>query len=366
MKNNSFAKNWLRKMHLWIALSTGVFVVILSITGAILIYAKDIQALINPHYWTVAEQPSTLPIADLLKKVETAAGQTATTVSTEPEHPDWAWQLRLKNGEYASVNPYTAGILLTYAFDDHLYGFTMSLHRWLLYRDADNNTTLRNWVSLVALLFIVEVLIGFYLWIKPKKRLKRLKINTRAKPKILLYQLHTVVGVFLFLPLLLIAFAGIGFNWKTPTAVIVNVLSPGQIESRPTVSEFTPGVSLNIDKAVANGLQALPQATLFRIYLPDSPSDALKLRVQMPGESHAYSWVWVNPYSGNVLQTYDASIASTATQVWNFKYKFHIGGFAGPVVEALWLIIALSPCFFVISGVYFWLKRKNGKKTQRK
>ncbi|WP_287243310.1 PepSY-associated TM helix domain-containing protein, partial [Pseudoalteromonas sp.] len=44
-------------------------------------------------------------------------------------------------------------------------------------------------------------------------------------------------------------------------------------------------------------------------------------------------------------------------QTWNFKYKFHIGDFAGPIVQLLWLLFALSPLFFTISGVYFWYKR---------
>ncbi|WP_232365096.1 PepSY-associated TM helix domain-containing protein [Salinimonas marina] len=348
-------------MHLWIGLITALFVLILSVTGAMLIYAKDIQTIINPQYWTVAEQSSRLPISTLLENVEATSGQTVTVVSTEPEYRDRAWQLRLDNGEYVSVDPYTGEILLTYAFEEHLYGFTMSVHRWLLYRDTDNRTSLRNWVSVVALLFIFEVLFGFYLWVKPKKRLKRLKINTRAKTKILLYQLHTVLGVFLFLPLLLIAFSGIAFNWKAPTAAVVSALSPGQIEARPPVAEFTPGQQLAINRAIENGLRALPQATLFRIYMPASPGEALKLRVQMPGETHAYSWIWMNPFTAQVLQTFDASAASAATQVWNFKYKFHIGGFAGPIVEALWLIMALSPCFFVISGIYFWQHRRKSK-----
>ena len=364
MKNNSFARNWLRKMHLWIGLGTGLFVLILSLTGAILIYAKDIQTLINPQYWAVAQSSSPLPVSTLLEKVEASSGHAVTLLSTEPQHHDRAWQLRLENGEYASVDPYTGKILLTYAFEDHLYGFTMSVHRWLLYRDADNSTSLRNWVSVVALLFIFEVLFGFYLWVKPKKRLKRLKINTRAKPKILFYQLHTVLGVFLFLPLLLIAFSGIAFNWKAPTAAVVSALSPGQIDTRPTVAEFTPGEQLALDRSIKNGLETLPQATLFRIYMPRSPGEALRLRVQMPGETHAYSWIWMNPYTAQVLQTFDASAASPATQVWNFKYKFHIGGFAGPIVEALWLIVALSPIFFVISGLYFWQHRQKNRRRQ--
>ncbi|MDU0355935.1 PepSY-associated TM helix domain-containing protein [Paraglaciecola aquimarina] len=93
------------------------------------------------------------------------------------------------------------------------------------------------------------------------------------------------------------------------------------------------------------------------------PTEPMALRMQMPGESHAYSWVWINPYTAEVLQVYDASRASIATQVWNFKYKFHIGDFAGPIVQIFWLLLALTPLFFLLSGIYLWYCRH--KTTKR-
>ena len=93
--------------------------------------------------------------------------------------------------------------------------------------------------------------------------------------------------------------------------------------------------------------------------LPKKPSDNIGFRIENPGESHAYSWVWANPYSADIVASYDASQSSWTTQTWNFKYKFHIGDFAGPIVQLLWLLFALSPLFFTVSGVYFWYKRHN-------
>lgn len=91
--------------------------------------------------------------------------------------------------------------------------------------------------------------------------------------------------------------------------------------------------------------------------MPLSATQTMRLRLQMPGETHAYSWVWSDPYSAQVLQVYDGSQASMATQVWNFRYKFHIGAFAGPVVQIFWLLLVLIASFFALSGLYLWLKR---------
>jgi uncharacterized iron-regulated membrane protein len=79
----------------------------------------------------------------------------------------------------------------------------------------------------------------------------------------------------------------------------------------------------------------------------------------MPNETHAYSWSWTNPYTGKLLSSFDASDTSVATQVWNFKYKFHIGEFIGWPVKVLWLLISLMPCLFILSGLYIWWQRKS-------
>ena len=57
----------------------------------------------------------------------------------------------------------------------------------------------------------------------------------------------------------------------------------------------------------------------------------------------------------------NAQTASMATQVWNFRYKFHIGDFIGLPVRILWLFFSLLPLFFVITGAYILYYRKNIK-----
>ena len=152
--------------------------------------------------------------------------------------PELAWQGKLNNGEYVSVNPNSAEILHRYDYYSTFYGFTMAIHRWLLYQDGDNERPLRNWVSVSALVLLLEVIVGFYLWVKPKNRIKRLAIKRRAKFRILMYQLHTVLGVYLAIPLILIAFSGMAFNWKSATQQVVETVTFSKVEKRPVPEPF--------------------------------------------------------------------------------------------------------------------------------
>ncbi|WAJ71630.1 PepSY-associated TM helix domain-containing protein [Catenovulum adriaticum] len=347
-------------MHLVIALFAGVILIGLSITGSLLIYAKDIQTYFQPEYWTVAPQTKPLPLDVLLKKVTSQTGQTATLVTPET-NPNKAWQVQLSNKMYISVNPYTGKKLHQYNYYQTFYGYLLGFHRWLLYQNDAGGYPLRNIVSLASVCLMLELLLGFYLWVKPKKRLKRLKVNPKAKRKILFYQLHTVVGVYVFIPLFLVAFSGMAFHWNTIAQGTVEAVTFAKVEPRPEAPTINPQSQVKINEALSNARLALPEASLYRIYLPKAETEPMALRMQMPGETHAYSWVWVDPFTAGVLQVYDGSKANFATQVWNFRYKFHIGDFAGGLVQALWLILALTPLFFVVSGVYLFCLRKQRK-----
>ncbi|MEL0646008.1 PepSY-associated TM helix domain-containing protein [Pseudoalteromonas agarivorans] len=351
-------KLWLRRIHLGLALISGLFLLIVSLTGAVMIYAKDIQHLIEPTKWQVKPQKNLMPYDALIQSVEAQTKQKTTFFMPELAS-DIAWQFRLANKHYASVNPYSGDVINVYESTDTIYGFAQGLHRWLLFENSKGEKTFRNWMSVCALLLLINVLLGFYLWVKPKNRIKRLAIKPKAKFRVLMYQLHTVLGVYFFIPLMLIAFTGMAFNWKTQTQSVLEFVTMNKVEQRPKAPKITVSAhtTLNYNQAIKNAVDVFPNGEVYRIYLPKKDDETLALRMKNPGESHAYSWVWTNPFTGKVLNSFDASKTNFTTQAWNFKYKFHIGAFAGPIVQFLWLLIALALAFFIISGFYFWAKR---------
>lgn len=356
-------KLFLRRIHLILAFASGLFLINLSITGALLLYAKDMRTVINPQYWVVDEvnqqkgQPF-LTLAELTEKIEQQTEQKIQFIQPE-ENKQSAWQVRLMNKNYLSVNPYTGDLLLAYEFSDTFYGFIMSLHRWLLYKNDDNERPFQLWISIATLIFIFELIIGVILWSKPKHRLKRLKVRWKAKNKIRFTQLHGTIGIFFCIPLILISFSGIAFFWQDATKQIVESLSFSRIQQHNFQHKLLPTFeNFQLNKAYGAAKLALSEGEVHRIYLPEDNASPLSLRVKMPNETHAYSWSWANPVTGEFLDSFDASDTSLATKIWNFKYKFHVGEFIGWPVKVLWLLISLVPCFFIISGLYLWLQRK--------
>ena len=239
----------------------------------------------------------------------------------------------------------------------------MAWHRWLLYSNDQGERPFQLWVAIASLIFIFELLIGLTLWLKPKSPIKRLRVRWQAKNKVRFHQLHLCLGAVCALPLLLIAFSGMAFFWQDATKAIVEAVTLNKVTSRPTVPsvQFIEGTiaSHNLDIAYQQAANALSLGQVYRVYMPQELNSPLALRIKMPDETHAYSWSWSNPHTGEYLHHFDASKQNIATKVWQFKYKFHIGDFIAWPVGVLWLILSLLPSFFVISGLYLaWQRHK--------
>ena len=355
---------FLRRLHLVLALGGAVFVLNLSLSGALLVFGKELQAMWAPAQWTVQPGASTLPLNRLNDRVAAETGSTPTRWLLA-QRADDPWRATLADGRWVNVDPYNGRLLLLYDYTDSVYGLVLYWHRWLLWQTPTGERPLRDLVSAVSLLMMVNMLVGLWLWAKPRARLRRLRVRFGGNHRTWLPQLHNLLGVLAVLPLSLIVVSGIGFNWGKPVRAVVETLSLS-----PIVSPVAPGKGFgtisdyDLDGAMAQVAEILPTAQIHRVQLPAAPGEPLKLRLKMPGETHPYSWAWLDPTDNRLLASFNAADTSLATAVWHFKYKFHIGDFGHPLVRWLWLLLALVAAGFVVSGLWLYLVRRK-KSRQR-
>ncbi|MCF6436918.1 PepSY-associated TM helix domain-containing protein [Pseudoalteromonas sp. MMG022] len=352
----------LRQCHLMIAAITAILLLCICISGALLVYGHELQRALAPSEWRVTPQTQTLRLSELVTEVEKHTGSHIRQIRLQDES-DLAWQVFLNDMTAVNLNPYTGEVIKHYRYSETFYGVIMLFHRWLLYKNDDGERPFKVFISIASLMLIIEILIGLWLWLKPKKPLKRLKINWKAKPKVLLYQLHITLGVICSLPLILIAFSGMTFHWKDATQAVVKTLTFSDITKveAPKIEQTGPLVS--VDKAYQTILDNLDGAKLQRLSFAHNNA-LMSGRVQLENEFFPHSMRWVDMNTGQLVQKFDAVDQSAATATWNFRYVFHVGSFGGHFTKILWLILTLLPVFLVISGGYFYVKRqRKGKKS---
>ncbi len=212
-----------RKLHLWLSLPFGLIIMTTCLTGALLVFEKEITELVRHDSYTIpVRKTQSLSLQSLLERVasETPDSVQITSV-TIPSDFRRAYTVGLSKPRRAGVlvDPYTGKIV---GQSGRLPFFTTvrELHRWLLDSmkpDSEGIFWGRVIVGTSTLLFVFILLTGLFLW-WPKKLKgigKRLKISLRQGRQRLFYDLHTVGGVYVFVLLLAMAMTGLtwSFEW---------------------------------------------------------------------------------------------------------------------------------------------------------
>lgn len=350
---------WLRRIHLALFLVSGIPLLVLSVTGALLVYGPELQEALEPEIWTVEPRGAPLPVRTLLARVEAQRPDLriwSVALATEPEQ---AWRMWLAGGQGAiNVNPYDGRVLAHYQPSRNAQGIVTALHRRWLVDDKAASPWARHAVSGVALVLMLQVLIGVGLWLTPPRRLARLKVDFGKRPRLVVVRLHQVSGVVTALLLLAVAFTGIAMYWHAPARAVIESATGSVVEEQPKlVADAGLAPIGDLDAAVAVGQAAFPEARLRHLRVPSRPGDVAVLHLEEPWIGPP-SRVWVGDDPPRILALRDGAELSAATWIWQMRYPIHVGEFAGPVVRALWVAVALMPAAFVLSGLWLYGNRR--------
>lgn len=344
---------WLRRTHLALFLVSAVPLMVLSVTGALLVYGPELQEALEPGIWKVEPRGAPLPVRELLARVgRQRPDLKAWSIALSPS-PDRAWRLWLSDGQgAANVDPYDGRVLAHYHPSRNAQGIVTALHRrWLVDHKAAA-PWVRHAVSAVALALLLQVLVGVGLWLTPPRRLMRLKVDFGKRPRMVVIRLHQLSGVVTALLLLTVAFTGLAMYWHAPAKAVVEAATGSRVEEQPAVVRDGLAAIADLDAAVRVGQAAFPDSRLRHLRVPARAGDVAVLHLEGPGIGPP-SRVWVGDDPPRVLARQDGAAATAATWIWQMRYPLHVGEFAGPVLRALWVPVALMPAAFVITG--FWL-----------
>jgi uncharacterized iron-regulated membrane protein len=212
----------LRHIHLWLSLPFGIIISITCLTGALLVFEKEITACVQHdlrYVDVVMDAP--LPTDSLIQRVESALPQGVVVTKVTPSaNPRRTYQVRISKPRNTRlfVDPYTGEVK---GRDARLPFFTttLKLHRFLLgKRDAASGIFWgKNIVGVSTLMFVFILLTGVVLWWpKSLKALRNLAtIHFNGGWRRFWYDLHVVAGMYVLVFLLAMALTGLvwSFGW---------------------------------------------------------------------------------------------------------------------------------------------------------
>ncbi len=213
-------------LHRWTGIGIGLYIFVLSLSGSIIVYRDELSRAFARRPVLVTSQGRKLTRDELQQAaLRNFPGYTVTDVFWRP-NPRQAAEITLERGRAHReelFDPYT-GADLGNRFKP---GFLAVM--WLV--DLHDNLLLgragRAVSGVGALLFTLLVLTGSVIWWPGLLNWRRsIKIDWHAGPKRLLWTIHSVIGFWLFLFILLWAVSGVYLCFPRACTAIVNFIHP--------------------------------------------------------------------------------------------------------------------------------------------
>lgn len=236
---------WLRKalfqVHLWTGLGIGLYVVMISLTGSVLIYRSELRQRFDPQPRSVDITGPRLDEAALIEATRRVYPDDSIEVWTNPDDPAHAVTMSVTPDGGARqqylFDPYTGGYL------GHALPAGWRLTTWLL--DLHDNLlagdTGRTVNGVGAVLLTLLSVTGAVIWWPGIVSWRRsLLIDWRANWRRLTWSLHGALGFWTLLFIFMWGFTGVYLAFPEPFTAVVDYLEPFDEET------FDPRVGDNI------------------------------------------------------------------------------------------------------------------------
>lgn len=387
-KKKKKSKYWISKIHLWLGLTSGLIVLMLSITGCIYAFSQEIitwqrhDAIYVPH---VKEKK--LPVSEIWNKMHAAVGDTIDLgdahVYKDParsvefhcykvnENTESIWYFdKIDYYYHIYVDPYTGKILGIYNEEKDFFNIVKMLHWSLLLTDDIGQPI----VGYATLIFVVMLITGIILW-WPKNKASRKqrfrfiwKDSTKWRRKN--YDIHNIFGFYISFIAIIVAFTGMvwAFTWFKAIVYVAGAQSttpPVEVIKKSEAPKGDTDVAL--EKAYAYTVKNFNDAAGLSIGKPADPKAAIDVYVQQyPGLYYVYHHLQFDQYSGKLLHTEHHKERNFGEKLIMANYDVHVGAILGIPGKIIAFIASFICGMLPVTGFIIWWGRKNKKEKKNK
>lgn len=367
------AVGWL---HLWLGLISGSVVFILSVTGCIYVFEKEIKSWVYADRLEVKPGPGApMPLPILWEKAQSALGPGMPIRSVHiPGGADRSYAFSAFKSDpealtyfgshvyyrHVYVNPYDGMVIKVQNTKYEFFNLVLWIH-WSLLLSTKVGQPI---VGVAVLIFVVLLLTGMVLW-WPRSRaaLKaRLKVAWRARWKRLNWDLHAVGGFYVMAIALVIALTGLvwAFKWFNKSVYFLATAGGSPVKEQPLVSDTTAMTGAAPLEAIL--ARAVAEAPAFRelyINLPDNASGTASAFARLGGKADFQSIsLRFDQHTGALLRKRAFSDQNRGEKLRSLNYDLHVGSILGMPGKILAFLASLICATLPVSGLLIWLGKR--------
>jgi uncharacterized iron-regulated membrane protein len=376
-------------IHRWIALVLCILLVPIAISGALLVWHDELDALVHPTRFAVTGN-STAPVASYLDSARGAlpAGFTAMVVRFQAE--EGRPVTVMARGEEAGtrqlltvyLDPPSGRVLDVVNFRSSFLGFLHRFHENLTTPEYSGRAIV-GWAGVGMLILSLT---GLWLW-WPRNGAFRLGLRWRRAGDATISNLHYLLGFWIALPLAFVSLTGIYLSFPQTARSAMSAIAPMSPQAgRPLFAaqlaretQLTPDAALD---AARNAKPAWRPSALFlatvqsergernerpeqrgeRTERGERPAATWRVQMRDPG-SNDITNVIVNDRDGTARSLPDPLAGDRAAQWIRF---LHEGSRGGPIWQIAVFLTGVLPPIFAFTGIVMWLRRRSRAAAARR
>ncbi|MES2799870.1 MAG: PepSY-associated TM helix domain-containing protein [Bacteroidota bacterium] len=369
-------KKLIGKIHLWLGLTSGLFVFVIALTGSIYVFKDEIENATQDYRYVAYEDKEVLRPSEIVKIAEKALPSKEVHAVMYPEEGKTAKAIFYSDTDtyyyFVYINQYTGEVLKVSDENTGFFRFILNGH-FYLWLPAHIGQPI---VASATLIFLVMVLSGLFLWWPRAKngRKQRFKIKWDARWRRKNYDLHNVLGFYVLTLALVFAITGLvwGFQW-------FSTLYYATISGGEKMEMYEEPLSKR-SQEITSDLPAIDQIWL---KMKDESPKGSAIEVHPPAKNNSSIAVNINPSPSTYWQTdyryfnqyslKELSVAhiwgryketSNAQKLMRMNYDIHVGSVLGLPGKILAFLASLVIASLPITGFLIWYGRKYKSKKQ--
>jgi uncharacterized iron-regulated membrane protein len=366
--NRRHRRQWLR-IHSILALSIGLLFVLMGFTGSLNVVGPELDRWLNPELTVIPRPGAELSPDQLLASVKAAHprrfGAWRLQFPESPESPAIAWYDKpIETGEepYAplmvAVDPYTGEILANRFWGHTFASWVYRLHsQWLLGGFG------RTLAGLTGLALLASLATGLRLWLPARRRLRQaLTVKSRTGFKRRIFDLHRVAGIYGLPILITAALTGLHLAFPSLLTTVTGASDFGHHEA-PDAEELAASAAvsvtpLNLAQIVLIARGLFPNAAVDSVTTPRASNGMYRVDFLRPGEHHALTAVWVDPYSGQIRHSRNSANFDRGQRFVNAIRPLHNGSLLGATGRIMAFLAGFLPLALYLTGIIHWLHKR--------
>jgi uncharacterized iron-regulated membrane protein len=370
----------LQQIHLWLGVLLCLPLLALGISGSILVFHHEIEDLFRdragvsavgmPHSAPeilAAAQATAPDRTPLMLRMPDAAGEPAAVRLSRPlGERGPAGGSPFAGTRQVLIDPVSLATVDSANAAAPVMRFLHDLHGNLLIGGRDGRVVV-GWFGVVMVFMCLS---GVVLWWPRGRWGAAFTIRRGARGFRLHRDLHGALGIWSLAVLFIVSFSGAYLAFPQEIGAAITSVFPGRdLRAAAAALRVQPvrnAAPIDLEKAVAVAQDAAGPSSLRAAFLPARPDQPMRLALAREGhgEGAPMVTVFVDPWSGKVVEIHDPRAFTTGETILAWQRAIHEGSGLGPVYKLLVFLSGIAIPVFAVTGVMMWLiKRRASKRS---